>query len=203
MKKKLLFTTISASLVLVLSSCGKTTVAYEDPNGVDTTSINFSSTDLQAITNKMAEDMLNSPAVKRITAMMDTPTLFFSNIRNETREHINTTMLSNTVQTQIIKSGVFQVTDMSQIKSIREQLGYQANSGMVDQATAIKIGQHIGARYMVYGSIQDIDNTNVDGNKRSKFFLATLKMMDLKTGLVVWQDDKQIRKSQTKLTFGW
>lgn len=150
----------------------------------------------------MAEDMLNSPAVKRITAM-DTPTLFFSNIRNETREHINTTMLSNTAQTQIIKSGLFQVTDMSQIKNVREQLGYQANSGMVDQATATKIGQHIGARYMVYGSIQDIDNTNVDGDKRSKFFLATLKMMDLKTGLVVWQDDKQIRKSQTKSTFGW
>ncbi|AJI52463.1 penicillin-binding protein activator LpoB [Francisella philomiragia] len=201
MKKKLLFVTLSASLIL-LDSCSKTTVAYEDPNGVDTTSINFSSTDLQAITNKMTEDMLNSRAVKRITAM-DTPTLFFSNIRNETREHINTTMLSNTVQTQIIKSGLFQVTDMSQIKNVREQLGYQANSGMVDQSTATKIGQHIGARYMVYGSIQDIDNTNVDGDKRSKFFLATLKMMDLKTGLVVWQDDKQIRKSQTKSTFGW
>lgn len=200
MKKKLLFVTLSASLIL-LGSCSKTTVAYEDPNGVDTTSINFSSTDLQAITNKMTEDMLNSRAVKRITAM-DTPTLFFSNIRNETREHINTTMLSNTVQTQIIKSGLFQVTDMSQIKNVREQLGYQANSGMVDQSTATKIGQHIGARYMVYGSIQDIDNTNVDGDKRSKFFLATLKMMDLKTGLVVWQDDKQIRKSQTKSTFG-
>ncbi|GMN89738.1 penicillin-binding protein activator LpoB [Francisella sciaenopsi] len=201
MKKKLLFVTLSVSLIL-LGSCSKTTVAYEDPNGVDTTSINFSSTDLQAITNKMTEDMLNSRAVKRITAM-DTPTLFFSNIRNETREHINTTMLSNTVQTQIIKSGLFQVTDMSQIKNVREQLGYQANSGMVDQTTATKIGQHIGARYMVYGSIQDIDNTNVDGDKRSKFFLATLKMMDLKTGLVVWQDDKQIRKSQTKSTFGW
>lgn len=201
MKKKLLFVTLSAGLIL-LGSCSKTTVAYEDPNGVDTTSINFSSTDLQAITNKMTEDMLNSRAVKRITAM-DTPTLFFSNIRNETREHINTTMLSNTVQTQIIKSGLFQVTDMSQIKNVREQLGYQANSGMVDQSTATKIGQHIGARYMVYGSIQDIDNTNVDGDKRSKFFLATLKMMDLKTGLVVWQDDKQIRKSQTKSTFGW
>ncbi|MFV9972743.1 MAG: penicillin-binding protein activator LpoB [Francisella endosymbiont of Hyalomma asiaticum] len=179
-----MFTAISAGLVLVLSSCGKTTVAYEDPNGVDTTSINFSSTDLQAITNKMAEDMLNSPAVKRI--YMDMPTLFFSNIRNETREHINTTMLSNTVQTQIIKSGLFQVTDMSQIKNIREQLSYQANSGMVNQATATKVGQHIGARYMVYSSIQDIDNTNVDGDKRSKFFLATLKMMNLKTGLVVW-----------------
>ena len=92
---------------------------------------------------------------------------------------------------------------MSQIKNVKEQLGYQVNSGMVDQSTATKIGQHIGARYMVYGSIQDIDSTSVDKDKRSKFFLATLKMMDLKTGLIIWQDDKQIRKSQTKSTFGW
>ncbi|AXA33347.1 penicillin-binding protein activator LpoB [Francisella adeliensis] len=202
MKNKMLTTAFAVGLVISLASCGKTTVAYEDANGIDTTSIDFSSTDLQAMTKDMSEDMLNSRSVKKITAM-DTPTLFFSNIRNETREHINTTMLSNTVQTQIIKSGLFQVTDMTQIKNVKEQLGYQANSGMVDQSTATKIGQHIGARYMVYGSIQDIDNTSVDKDKRSKFFLATLKMMDLKTGLVIWQDDKQIRKSQTKSTFGW
>ena len=67
--------------------------------------------------------MLNSRGVKKITAM-DTPTLFFSNIRNETREHLKTTMLSNTVQTQIIKSGLFQDTDMSRIKNVKEQLGY-------------------------------------------------------------------------------
>ncbi|MDE4982492.1 penicillin-binding protein activator LpoB, partial [Francisella tularensis subsp. holarctica] len=78
-----------------------------------------------------------------------------------------------------------QVTDMSQIKNVREKLGYQAKSGMVDQSTANKIGQHICDRYMVYGSIQDIYNTNVYGDKRSKFFLDTLKMKDLKTGLVV------------------
>ncbi|MDE4978505.1 penicillin-binding protein activator LpoB, partial [Francisella tularensis subsp. holarctica] len=42
MKKKLLFITISASLALALSSCCKTTLAYDDTNGVDTTSINFS-----------------------------------------------------------------------------------------------------------------------------------------------------------------
>lgn len=185
-----------------MSSCSKTSVNYEKSDSVDTTSINFSSTDLQSMTKDMVEDMLSSKAVVRITSM-ERPTLFFSNIRNETREHINTGMLSNTVQTQLIKSDMFQVTDMEQIKNVREQLGYQANSGMVDQNTAIKLGQHIGARYMVYGSIQDIDNTNVDGDKRSKFFLATLKMMDLQTGLIIWQDDKQIRKSQTKSTFGW
>lgn len=201
MKRKLLVTIACAGALLTLNSCS-TKVAYENPNSVDTTSIDFSSTDLQAITKKMADEMLNSRGVKKITAM-DTPALFFSNIRNETNEHINTTMLSNTVQTQIVNSGLFQVTDMTQIKNIREQLGYQANSGMVDQSTATKIGHNIGARYMVYGSIQDINNTSVDKDRKSKFFLATLKMLDLKTNLIVWQGEKQILKSQTRSMFGW
>lgn len=201
MKRKLLITIACAGTLLTLNSCS-TKVAYENPDSVDTTSIDFSSTDLQTITKKMADEMLNSRGVKKITAM-DTPTLFFSNIRNETNEHINTTMLSNTVQTQIVNSGLFQVTDMTQIKNIREQLGYQANSGMVDQSTATKIGHNIGARYMVYGSIQDINNTSVDKDRKSKFFLATLKMLDLKTNLIVWQGEKQILKSQTRSMFGW
>lgn len=201
MKRKFLVTIACVGTLLTLNSCS-TKVAYENPDSVDTTSIDFSSTDLQAITKKMTDDMLNSRGVKKITAM-DTPTLFFSNIRNETNEHINTTMLSNTVQTQIVNSGLFQVTDMTQIKNIREQLGYQANSGMVDQSTATQIGHNIGARYMVYGSIQDINNTSVDKDRRSKYFLATLKMLDLKTNLIVWQAQKQILKSQTRSMFGW
>ncbi|QIW09626.1 penicillin-binding protein activator LpoB [Francisella sp. LA112445] len=201
MKRKFLIAIACTGALLSLNSCS-TKVAYENPDSVDTTSIDFSSTDLQAITKKMADDMLNSRGVKKITAM-DTPTLFFSNIRNETNEHINTTMLSNTVQTQIVNSGLFQVTDMTQIKNIREQLGYQANSGMVDQSTATRIGHNIGARYMVYGSIQDINNVSVDKDRRSKYFLATLKMLDLKTNLIVWQGEKQILKSQTRSMFGW
>jgi uncharacterized protein (TIGR02722 family) len=155
------------------------------------------------MTKSMSEDMLNSRGVKKITAM-DTPTLFFSNIRNETREHLNTTMLSNTVQTQIIKSGLFQDTDMSRIKNVKEQLGYQANSGMVDQSTAFKLGRQVGAKYMLYGAFQDFDNTGEVGYSkvRSKAFVITLKMIDLETGMIVWQEDNQIRKSTKQSFFG-
>ena len=202
MSKKKLSLALATISILGLSSC-TTQIQYDNPNSVNTTNIGYNSTDLQSATRKLVDNMLNSPAIARITAMGNRPVLFFNTIRNETMQHINTTILSNMVQTKLIQSDKFQITDMTQIKNIKEQLGYQANSGMVDQNTAIKIGQNVGARYMLYGAIQNITQTSVSGNTRTKFFMTTLKLLDLKRNVVIWQDDKQVRKSATRAVFGW
>lgn len=186
---------------LVLGGCASNKVSYADPQGVDTTSINFSSTDLQTTTQKMVTSMLSSPAVARITTDGNRPILFFSNIRNETNEHINTSMLSNSVSTQLINSDKFQFTDMTQVQQMKEQMQYQAQSGMVDQKTAVQMGQQVGAQYMLYGSIADMQAAN--SSQQSQFYLITLSMTDLKTGLITWQDQQQIRKVQQRSRFGW
>ncbi|MFZ9035447.1 MAG: penicillin-binding protein activator LpoB [Francisellaceae bacterium] len=201
MKKWMPLSGIFLSAVLVTGCASTGSVNYVDPQGVDTTSIGFGSTDLQTTTQKMVGGMLSSPAIARITADGKQPVVFFSTIRNETSEHINTGMLANTVSTEIINSGKFQFTDMSQVKQMKEQMDYQSESGMVDQATATKMGQQIGAQYMLYGSIADMQAMNAD--QQSLFFLITLKMIDLKTGIIVWQDQKQIRKVQKRSGFGW
>lgn len=203
MKKNKILLGASVIGTLCLTGCA-TKTTYEDVDSQDTTGVAYNLSDLRLTTSKMVDNMLDSKAIKRITAV-DRPTLFFSTIRNETREHINTSTLANTVQTKLISSDMFQFTDMSQIKDIKEQIGYQNDSGMVDQNTAIKLGKHVGARYMIYGVFQDFDSTAKAGfttKVRSKAYVITLKMIDLQTGLIVWQEDKQIRKSQTQGLFG-
>lgn len=189
------------SLGLLAGCASSGNVSYVDPQGVDTNSINFSSTDLQTTTQKMVGGMLASPAIARVSAGDKQPVVFFSTIKNETAEHINTGMLANTVSTEIINSGKFQFTDMSQVKEMKAQMDYQSESGMVDQVTATKMGQQIAAQYMIYGSIADMQSMNKD--QQSLFFLITLKMIDLKTGIIIWQDQQQIRKVQKRSSFGW
>ena len=195
-------TSVITIALIGLSGCAiNNSPSYVDPQGVDTTSIGFNSTDLQTTTQKMVSGMMSSPSVGRITADNKRPVVFFSNIKNETAEHINTTMLANTVSTEVINSDKFDFTDMSQIKDMKKQIDYQQQSGMVDQNQSVKIGHQIGAQYMIYGSIADMNSMN--SNQKSVFFLVTLKMIDLKTGIIVWQDQKQIRKVQKRSTFGW
>ncbi len=53
---------------LLLGGCSSTTVSYGDPTETETVTVDYGSSDLQAIADKMADSMLASPATSEITA---------------------------------------------------------------------------------------------------------------------------------------
>ena len=187
---------------LVLAGCSSAPkVSYVDPNSVDTTSIGYGSTDLQTITQKMVDSMLTSPAVVQITSNNQRPTVYFQDIQNRTDQHIDTRQLSNAVSTRLIQSGKLQFLDMSQAKNLKKQLEYQNQSGMVDKATAAQIGKQLGAKYMIYGYITSISQRNT--SQQSLYLQVTMSLMDIQTGVIVWQGEKQIRKLEQRSGFSW
>lgn len=198
MKNNKIIIGLSLLSAAILSGCS-TSTKYEDINSKDTTGVAYNLYDLRQTTSKMVDHMIDSKAVKRITAD-ERPVLFFSNIRNETREHVNTSILANTVQTRLVNADIFQFTDISQVRDIKAQIG-SSDTGSISKKDTIKLGKSVGAKYMLYGEFQDFDNTAKTGittKTRSKAYVITLKMIDLKTGLIVWQEDKQIRKSESR-----
>ena len=190
-------TLITATL---LAGCTGTTIQYTDPDAVDTTSLDFSSTDLQTTAQKMVNSMLSSPRVAKITAK-STPIIWVQTVKNETNEHINTQAITNTISTELLNSGKFNFVDMSKVSAVKEQMQYQNYSGMVAKDKAVKIGRQVGAQYMMYGDISSISARN--NYQQSQFFQITMKLMDLESGLIVWQGQKQIRKTAERSFFGW
>ena len=83
---------------------------------------------------------------------------------------------------------------------IQQQLSYQKDSGSVDPNTAIKMGQQIGAEYMMYGNLTSIVKRG--GSSKDVYYKFTLKVLHVKTGLIEWSDEKEIRKSSAKSLFG-
>lgn len=201
------FKLISLSSIAVLSAsvllggCSSDSkVSYTDPNAVQTVSINYSSTDLQSITNQMVDSMLTAPRVSAITAK-STPVLFISDVQNNSDQMIDTQSLTNAISTRLINSGKFNFVDMSQVDQIKKQMAYQHQSGMVDPATAAAMGKQVGAQYMLYGDISSISQRN---NKEQTLYLqVTMKLMDVQSGLIIWQGEKQISKAQSKKSVGW
>ena len=186
--------------VLLAGCSSQPTVSYVNPDGVDTTAIGYSSTDLQTITSKMVDSMLTSPSVVQITKS-ERPTIYFQGIQNRTDQHIDTIQLSNAVSTRLIQSGKFQFLDMRQAKDLKKQLQYQHESGMVDQKTAVKIGQQLGAKYLIYGYITSINQRN--SSQQSMYLQVTMTMQDIQTGVLEWQGEKQIRKIESRSSIGW
>lgn len=187
--------------VLALSACASgPTVSYVDPNTVDTTAIGFNSTDLQTTAKTMVDQMLSAPSILQLTAK-SSPVMYVSGLTNNTSEFIDTSAITDTLSTELINSGKFQFVDMTKVSSIKKQLDYQNKSGMVDANTAAKIGQQVGAQFMLYGDISSITQNN--SQQESQYYQITMKLLNIQTGIIAWQGQQQIRKVAKRQTFGW
>jgi len=186
--------------VIVIAGCVTTSkVTYEDPKGVEILTIDFGSTDLQQIAGKMVDSLLISPSVVRVTIDQQ-PVVLVDKIKNKTLEHIDTESITDTIKTRLLSSGKFRFVDMTKVDTVRKQLEFQTESGLVDPSTAASIGKLIGAEYMLYGNFSSIvKRTQMHKDVYYKF---TLNLMHLERGEIIWADEKEIRKTRERPLFG-
>ena len=184
---------------LVASGCS-TEVSYGDAKETETVTVDYGSTDLQSFSGKMVQSLIDSPATTEIS-VNGRPVLFVDSIRNKSSEHIDTEALTDTMRTQLLRSGKFRFVDMSKVAAVKEQLEYQQASGLVDPASMVRLGKQTGAQYMLYGNLASIVKSN--GKVKDVFYQLTMNLMDLRSGELVWADQQEIRKQSKKKTLGW
>jgi penicillin-binding protein activator len=191
---------LAALTALAAAGCASTpNVSYGDPRQVETVALGFGSTDLQQIAARMTDSLLSQPALAQ-RPDTDRPVIIVDRVRNKTTEHIDTESVTDTISTRLLRSGRFRFADMSQIQNIEDQINHQTASGLVDPATAIRLGKLIGADYMLYGNLSAIEKRG--GRLTDVYYKFTLRLLDLETGLVEWMDEKEIRKQEKRRLLG-
>lgn len=200
MKKTFAKIAIVSMASLGLAACGSTKVQYANPNEVNTTSVDFNQTDLQTVASGMVQSLLTFKPIVELTAQ-HRPVVFVDQLRNMTDEHIDMGAIDDTVSTKLIQSGKFRFVDMKAVNAVKTQLNYQKDSGLVDPSSAVNIGHQIGAQFMLYGTLTNMVQRS--SKVTDVYYLMTMKLMNLETGIIEWQGQKQIRKVQTKSTFGF
>jgi uncharacterized protein (TIGR02722 family) len=183
---------------LFLTGCASS-VKYGDPTAVETVNIQFGSSDLQQIAAKMVDSMLTFPTVTDITRSRR-PILYVEGVRNKTQEHIDMESITDTIVSKLLRSAQFQFVDKTTRGVLQDELDYQKGSGFVDPQTAAKIGRQLGAEYMLHGNLSSIVKSS--GSTRDVYYKFTLKMINLERGLLIWQDEKEIRKQLKRSIFG-
>ncbi|WPC73160.1 penicillin-binding protein activator LpoB [Vibrio porteresiae] len=185
-------------LTVLLGGCANK-VTYGDAQGVETVTADFGSTDLQKIAADMVDSMMMSGSVAAITHDKR-PIVFVERIKNKTSEHIDTESITDSISTKMLNSGKFRFVDMDRVESVRQQLKFQNNDELVDQNSAIQFGKMVGAQYMLYGNLSSIVKNA--GSDKDVYYKMTMRLMDLKTGLIEWADETEIRKQEQKSLFG-
>ncbi len=186
-------------LAVILGGCSNK-VSYGDAQATETTTIDFGSTDLQKIASDMVDSMMMSGSVAAITRDKR-PIVFVERIKNKTSEHIDTESITDTISTKMLNSGRFRFVDMDRVESVRKQLDFQNNDELVNQSTAIQFGKMVGAQYMLYGNLSSIVKNA--GSDKDVYYKMTMRLMDLKTGLIEWADESEIRKQESKSILGF
>lgn len=189
-------------------------VSYGDPNEKETLTIDWGSTDLQTFASHMVEQFSKAPGL----TYMDTPgkdgdprvIAVFGGIANETREHINTDMISRLIQDDLFKTFKFRWVvgdEAAGREEVAKQIRYQ-NSGVVDMQTAKDFGHQLGADIVFYGALSDIYKRqgrsieSLGAKRKDLYYQFYMTAVNIKTGELLWTETTDIRKTETVGLFG-
>ena len=184
----------AAALAAMLAGCA-TTVEYGDATSSKPISTGFGSSDLQQIAATMVDSMLMDEVLQDISAA-GPPLLVVDKVKNKTMQHIDTESVTDSIRTKLIRSRKFSFQDRTTEAALSEELAYQ-------QAAAtdpIPAGQQDAPRYMLTSNLTEIEQEQ--GRLKDVYYKFTMSLRDLKSGRLIWADEKEIRKQKTRSVFG-
>ncbi len=169
-------------------------VQYGDAKAVETVTNTFGSTDLQMIAESMTRSMLQSPV---LSSGKRRPLVTVNEVKNKTSEYIDTRAITDSILTQMTKSGVVRfVVDTADMQDQTEELARQNQSGLYKKSSSKKMGKMEGADYRLVGSITSITKRTQDIH--DVYYKFSLRLTEIESGVVEWADEKEIRKTATR-----
>lgn len=120
-------------------------------------------------------------------------------LQNKTSEHIDTQSIMDMVRVELMKSGKVGFIDKEARQDISDEYNYQ-NSGMVAEDSKKGPGGQVGADFIINGRLDSI--VQEVGKDKSVYYKLTLNLTNLKSSMITWSDQKQIRKTFKKKSIG-
>ena len=187
------------SLLLGLSACGPKVFQkgeYDDVKASNNLNDRWSETDMQ----KAVEDLVNKLSKHRsIAGAKAPPIVMVTQLQNKTSEHIDTQSIMDMVKVELMNTGSVQFVDKEARDDVKSEYDYQ-NSGMVAKETAKGAGGQVGADFILNGRLESI--VQEVGSDKTVYYKITLNLTNLKTNLIVWAGQKELRKQYEKRRIG-
>lgn len=199
--KKYFVLALILSVASVLTGCVSSTVERVDFDSQQDLSGYWNDTDARIVSNDLAEQLTDSSWYNRFIQENDRkPVIIIGSIRNNTDEHINTSIISKKLEISLINTGkVLSVANSSERKEIRDERDDQQINASIDSAK--NIGNETAADFMLRGDIKTIVDS--DGFKSVRTYFITAELVDIETNTKIWLGEnstikKVIRYSATR-----
>lgn len=182
-------------LAFVLVGCRPSQkVTRINPNTTTDLSGKWNDTDARLVAEKMITDALSKPWLNQFNRNnQKPPVVIVGRVRNESMEHIETEVFTKELERSFVNSGEISVVASSEERAdIRdERLDQQANASY---ETTKKLGQELGADFMLIGNINSIVDEAVDSRTLAVFYTVNLEFVNIQTNQKVWIGNEKIKK---------
>ncbi len=204
--KSSFYTTIAgASIVaLLLPGCSAFRMSTEDvsPDNLEHYRADYDASDMRKITSSVVNKILVSPFLSQQTSP---PVMTIAGVENRTREYVDTKNLTDRMRTSLLQSGKVQFVNTARRADLLKEQGYQAANA--DPNTMATIGQQMGAKYMLTGSLTQMSQQTGKQARISKqrlnYYKLTIEITDLTSNLIVWTTEEEFARNESIPLIGW
>jgi penicillin-binding protein activator len=180
------------ALAAIPAACAKT-VTRIDPNSVTDLSGRWNDTDSRLVANELIQQSLGDPWHRQHAQGNGgrAPVVIVGDFRNRTMEHIPVNTFVRELERAFVGSGAVQVVaSPEERQEIRDERRDQQENARAE--TRARMAQEMGARYMLQGSIEAIEDR--EGRERVVYYQVDATMIDLESNLKVWTGQHRIKK---------
>lgn len=197
--KQMMFTGILGMFAFTIGCGPQAFVKGKYDENVERTNLmtdEWSESDMQETVKSMVASLIAHPVV---AGARTRPIVMVTQLQNKTSEHIDTQSIMDMVRVELMKTGKLAFIDKEARGDIDQEYDYQ-NSGRVSNETKKGPGGQAGADFIVNGRLDSI--VQEVGKEKSVYYKITLNLTSIKSGVIEWTDQKQIRKLYKKKTIG-
>ena len=184
---------------LLFFSCATTSVSRIDAAQQTDISGYWNDTDVRLICNALIEDCITSPRIERFAQENKRlPVFIIGRFKNDSSEHIDTSIIVKKMQTAILNSGKAEfVADSTSREEVRAEREDQ-NMGNASEETAKALGNETGADFLLQGSVKSM--VQKAGNATIRTYHVSADLINIETNRIIWSgfndDIKKVIKTR-------
>lgn len=183
----------AAMLIGTLAACGGRQVTRIDPAAVTDLSGRWNDTDSRLVATELIAQSLGGAWIERYGASNGggAPPVIVGDFRNTTMEHIPVGTFVRDLERAYVSSGAVRVVASPEERGqVRDERRDQQDNARAD--TRARMAQELGARYMLQGDVQAIEDS--EGREKVIYYQVDATLIDLESNEKVWVGQKQIKK---------
>lgn len=163
---------------------------------------NYDYTDMRNITESVVNELLASPF---LSGQAQPPVMMVAGVQNRTTRYVDTKSLTDRMRTALIQSGKAQFVNEARREELLKEQGYQAAHATPETQAAV--GRQLGAKFMVSGSLIEMESESARQVRVSKqkvsYYKLTIEVTDLETSLITWTTEKEFAREASLPLIGW